>query len=270
MEIIRLYNNALLDLCEIEPKGSRCMSLLLDYESLVRHGCEAYMKGCALIEIFRDTSSSIDVWARVAQLETNDLELKKQRIYTGIGIAKGQRSIRFERMLLALAPEIEKKFNRRRKISRGNLLHFDEEEEEFHYRQMERLVRIPDMLGTTEDYRSYIRYLVEQSVARAATKRSRVQKVALKERNQSGDAFYEFANSPTPKFEADNKKQLGYRVVWHARQATNGIQESQRAHKRQDVHPENFSRHDALNRQNNEFWLVHEKTTSLLIESYQQ
>ncbi len=186
MEIIRLYNNALLDLCEIEPKGSRCMSLLLDYESLVRHGCEAYMKGCALIEIFRDTSSSIDVWARVAQLETNDLELKKQRIYTGIGIAKGQRSIRFERMLLALAPEIEKKFNRRRKISRGNLLHFDEEEEEFHYRQMERLVRIPDMLGTTEDYRSYIRYLVEQSVARAATKRSRVQKVALKELGERG------------------------------------------------------------------------------------
>ena len=103
-----------------------------------------------------------------------------------------------------------------------------------------------------------------------ATQTNRAQKVALKERNQSGDAFYEFANSPTPKFEADNKKQLGCRVVWHARQATNGIQESQRAHKRQEVHPENFSRHDALNRQNNEFWLVHEKTTSLLIESCQQ
>lgn len=186
IEIIRLYNGALQDLCEVEPKGQRCVTLLLDYESLVMHGCEANMKGCALIQTFRDTSSSIDVWDLVAGLETDDLDLKKQRIYVGLGIAKGQRHTRFERKLLALAPEIEAQFDRQRATLRGDMLRSQEEEEGFHYRQMERVIKFADTLGGSEEYKAYVRHIVGRPATKVVTKRSRLQGVVLKELGERG------------------------------------------------------------------------------------
>lgn len=182
-ELIRLYNSAVLDLCKIEPKGMRCRGLLIDYEAMLKHGCDSRMRGCALISTFRETQSSVKVWKLVSALATDSPMETYNRVLLGLGIGKGQRDRYFPLKLLEISPAIEKMYDER---DRSQLSRSDREAEDVHFTNVERVIKQRKALSHEETYRDYIRYIIRQPVSAVVTGKEKVKRTAIRVLGESG------------------------------------------------------------------------------------